>query len=232
MSVAQEQLHDKHFPGESGEYRKARNDLLLAERDLRRQIEAVAAQRRALPPGGIATDYAFDEWDEVAGAPRRVRLSELFDDGSDTLFLYSFMLAPGEAACPSCTSIIDALDGEVPHITQRLSVAACSKAPIEEFRAHAQRRGWRHTRLVSSALNSYNHDYHAEAPTGSQLPIATIFSRRDGEIRHFWSSELFFSALDPGQHPRHVDFMWPLWNVLDLTPEGRGADWGPSLSYD
>ncbi len=232
MSVAQAPLHDLHFPGESGEYRQARNDLLAAERELRRQIESVAAQRRALPPGGIVTDYAFEEWDSAAGQPRRVRLSQLFDEGSDTLFLYSFMLAPGRRACPSCTSIIDAVDGEVPHVTRRISFAACSKAPIEEFRAHAEDRGWRHARLVSSALNSYNNDYHTESPEGHQLPIATVFTRRDGEIRHFWTSELAYIPMEPGQHPRHVDFMWPLWAIFDVTPEGRGTDWGPALSYD
>jgi predicted dithiol-disulfide oxidoreductase (DUF899 family) len=232
MSVAQEHLHDVRFPGESEDYRRARNELLAAERDLRRQIEAVAAQRRALPAGGAAAEYAFDGWDEVAGAPRTVRLPELFDEGSDTLFLYSFMLAPGERACPSCTSIIDAVDGEIRHVTQRISFAACSKAPIEEFRAHAQARGWRDTRLVSSSQTTYNHDYHAESPEGHQLPIATVFTRRDGVVRHFWSSELAFTAMDPGQHPRHVDFMWPLWAIFDTTPEGRGSDWVPALDYD
>jgi predicted dithiol-disulfide oxidoreductase (DUF899 family) len=231
-SVEQETLHTQRFPGESGEYRSARNDLLTAERDLRRQIEAVAAQRRALPHGGeVPADYAFDKWDAATGALRQVRFSELFEDGKDTLFLYSFMQAPGEPACPSCTSIIDALDGEVRHITQNISFAVCAKAPIEEFRAHAQSRGWRQTRLLSSSGNSYNRDYHTESPDGRQHPIATVFTRRDGTIRHFWSSELAYIGGDPGQHPRHVDYMWPVWTILDRTPEGRGSDWGPELEY-
>jgi predicted dithiol-disulfide oxidoreductase (DUF899 family) len=232
-SVEHEQLHALRFPGEADEYRRARNDLLLAEIDLRRQIEAVAARRRALPAGGeVPADYVFDEWDDDAGAPRSVRLSELFEDGKDTLFLYSFMMAPGESACPSCTSIVDGLDGQVRHIAQRVSHAICAKAPIEEFRAHAQARGWRSARLLSSSGSSYNRDYHTESPDGSQHPIATVFTRRDGTIRHFWSSELAYAGGEPGQHPRHVDFMWPLWNILDRTPEGRGSDWGPALAYD
>jgi predicted dithiol-disulfide oxidoreductase (DUF899 family) len=231
-SVEHEQLHSLRFPGESGEYRRARNDLLLAEIDLRRQIEAVAAQRRALPAGGeVPADYAFDEWDAAADGPRKVHLSELFEDGKDTLFLYSFMMAPGERACPSCTSIIDGIDGQLRHITQRVGYAVCAKAPIEEFRAHAGARGWRDAHLLSSFANSYNRDYHTESPDGRQHPIATLFTRRDGAIRHFWSSELAYGGSEPGQHPRHVDFMWPLWNILDRTPEGRGADWGPELEY-
>jgi predicted dithiol-disulfide oxidoreductase (DUF899 family) len=233
VSVGQKQLHNLRFPGESDEYREARNDLLAAELELRRQIEAVAAQRRALPAGGeVPADYAFDEWDAAADAPRTVRLSELFGDGKDTLFLYSFMLAPGERPCPFCTSIIDGVDGEVRHIARRVNFAVCSKAPIGEFRAHAQARGWRDARLLSSSGNSYNRDYHSESPDGAQHAIATVFTRRDGTIRHFWSSELAYAGGDPGQHPRHVDFMWPLWAIFDTTPEGRGNDWGPALDYD
>ena len=72
-------LHEVRFPGESDEYRRARNELLQAEIDLRRQIEAVAAQRRTLPLGGaVPSDYEFDEWDEGANTARPVRLSELF----------------------------------------------------------------------------------------------------------------------------------------------------------
>jgi predicted dithiol-disulfide oxidoreductase (DUF899 family) len=165
-----------------------------------------------------------------------VRLSELFPDGRDTLFLYSFMFLPeGDdalgRACPSCTSIIDALDGEVPHIEQRLAIAAVAKVPAERFRAHGDARGWRHIRLLSSAGSTYNRAYFGEAEDGRQNPMATVFVRRDGRIHHSWSSELFFAPTDPGQHPRHVDFSWPVWKVLDRTPEGRGQDWEPRLDY-
>ena len=78
----------------------------------------------------------------------------------------------------------------------------------------------------------YNRDYLAEAPDGSQLPMATVFTRRDGRIHHFWSSELFLAPTDPGQHPRHVDFLWPVWAVFDRTPEGRDTEWHPQLRYD
>lgn len=231
-------LHAVRFPGESDQYRQAREELLQAEIDLRRQIEAVAVQRRTLPLGGVVPeDYVFDEWDADTGAARTVRLSELFEDGKDTLFLYSHMFIPGreglplEEGCPSCTSIIDAVDGEVPHITQLINFAVVAKPPIEHFRAHAQARGWRHARLLSSANATYNRDYHAETPDGEQLPVATVFARRDGRIHHMWSSELFLVPSEPGQEPRHVDFMWPLWAILDRTPEGRDRDWRPALQY-
>jgi predicted dithiol-disulfide oxidoreductase (DUF899 family) len=140
-------LHDFRFPGESEEYRRARDDLLKAEVDLRRQIEQVAARRRDLPLGCAAeTDYVFEEWDGAAGAARPVRLSELFDDGKDTLFLYSFMVVPREQGlpfvgpCPSCTSIIDGIDGAIPHISQRMSFAVESTAPIAQFGEHGAMR--------------------------------------------------------------------------------------------
>jgi predicted dithiol-disulfide oxidoreductase (DUF899 family) len=236
--AAQATLHTTRFPGETDDYRRARDELLRAEIELRRQAEVLAAQRRTLPPGGqVPTDYVFDAWDAGTNAARPVRLSELFEDGKDALFLYSFMFIPGEAGepleagCPQCTSIIDAVDGEVPHIEQQINFAAVGKAPIERFRAHAQARGWRNVRLLSSANTTYNRDYHAETPDGSQLPMATVFVRRDGEIRHFWSSELFLVARDSGMGARHVDFMWPLWAILDRTPVGRGGDWLPQLEY-
>jgi predicted dithiol-disulfide oxidoreductase (DUF899 family) len=110
------------------------------------------------------------------------------------------------------------------------TVRVVAKAPIEQFEAHARTRGWRNVRLLSSANTTYNADYQGESDRG-QNPIATVFVRREGKIHHFWSSELFFAPTEPGMHPRQVDFIWPLWAVLDLTPEGRGTEWGPELAY-
>ena len=225
------------FPGESDEYRAARDELLEAEIDLRRRIEHVAALRRELPLGGKAeTDYEFTGWDEQAGEPTITRLSELFAQGKDTLFLYSFMFVPEEQGlpfvgfCPSCTSIIDGVDGSLPHIRQRINFAVATAASIEEFRAHGKRRGWRNARLLSARETTYSRDYGAEDENGFQWPLATVFERRPDGIYHAWSSELWWAPHDEGQGPRHVDFMWPVWTVFDRTPEGRG-DWEPRLDY-
>jgi predicted dithiol-disulfide oxidoreductase (DUF899 family) len=216
---------ETRFPGESPDYRRAREELLAAEVELRRATEAVAARRRELPPGGaVPQDYAFED---VAGGV--VRLSELFGP-HDTLVLYSYMFGPAmERPCPSCTSILDALDGVAPQLGERVSLAAVATSPAERIGAFTAQRGWRHLRVLSAAGTTYARDYHGETADGDQMPMLNVFERRDGEVRHFWGSELLFAAWDDGQEPRHVDFIWPIWNILDATPEGRGTDWQPPL---
>jgi predicted dithiol-disulfide oxidoreductase (DUF899 family) len=107
-----------------------------------------------------------------------------------------------------------------------------ARSPIERIRAYARSRGWTNLRLLSSAGNSYHRDYHGEAPDGSQVPMLNVFVRSDGTTRHFYATELVFAETQPGQNARHVDLLWPIWNALDLTPEGRGTDWYPRLRYD
>jgi predicted dithiol-disulfide oxidoreductase (DUF899 family) len=233
--MAKSSLHPTEFPGETAEYRRARNRLLQAEVKLRRQIEAVAEQRRALPLGGrVSPDYIFDSSASGEKDFKTTRLSELFAPGKRTLFLYNFMFPEAVGSmtpCPSCTSIIDAVDGAARHVTQRINFAVIAKAPIDKFRAHANRRGWRHSLLLSSAKNTFNRDYHAENPDGQQFPLAHVFTRRGKKIHHSWTSELWWTIPEPGQHMRHVDFMWPMWSMFDCTPEGRGKTWGPLLDY-
>jgi predicted dithiol-disulfide oxidoreductase (DUF899 family) len=221
------------WPNEPDGYRAQRDELLRAETDLRRREEGVAAQRRALPLGGEVTGrYVF----ESPSGP--VDFADLFARGRETLYLYNFMFIPGdqglplESACPSCTSIIDAMDGAFRHLLDRVDVAVVAKAPIGRFAAWGRERGWRFTPLYSSSGSTFNRDYDAESAEGAQLPIAHVFTRTDGRIHHRWSSELFAAPTDPGEHPRHVDYQWPIWKVLDLIPEGRGAGWHPQYGYD
>lgn len=238
------------FPGESAEYRAARDRLLAEEIELRRAMEAVAAARRRLPPGGgVPEDYVF-QGVGAGGALTDVRLSDLFAPGKGSLAIYSFMFPrdpsderPGpdtgrtaalplaEGPCPSCVALLDQLDGAAVHASQHVNLAVVAKAPLPRVLAFGEERGWRRLRLLSSAGNTYNRDYHAETAEGDQRPMLTVF-RRDGDvIRHFWSSELFYAPWDPGQDPRHVGTLEPVWNLLDLTPEGRPADWDEQLSY-
>jgi predicted dithiol-disulfide oxidoreductase (DUF899 family) len=229
--------HSMRFPNETPEYREARDQLLQAEIALRRNIEEVAALRRKLPLGGaLPEDYVFEE-----GAPdlndssgvRQTQLSELFSPGKDTLIIYSYMFGPQmKAPCVSCTSMLDSLNGASPHIRQRINLAVVAKSPLARIREVARSRGWNNLRLLSSANNSYNHDYHGESDKGDQLPSLNVFVRRDGKIHHFYQSELMFAPKEPGMDGRHIDSIWPIWNMFDFTPEGRGKDWYPKLSYD
>jgi predicted dithiol-disulfide oxidoreductase (DUF899 family) len=228
------------FPGESEEYRAARDRLLEREIGLRRELEAVAAQRRGLPPGGVVPeDYVF----QGAGA-NEVRLSELFDPGKDSLAIYSFMFPrdpgddrPGpeplaEGPCPSCVALLDTLEGAVPHVRPHINFAVVAKTSVERLLSFADERGWRNLPLLSSGANSYNREYLAETPEGHQRPMLNVF-HRDGEtIRHFWGSELFYAPTDGDQDPRHVGTIEPVWNLFDMTPDGRGSDWDEQLAYD
>jgi predicted dithiol-disulfide oxidoreductase (DUF899 family) len=229
-------IHSERFPGESAEYRAARDRLLEVELNLRRDLEKVAAMRRQLPAGGaVPQDYVFEEGSAEPGdteSVRTVRMSELFVRPEASLVVYSFMFGPKMAkACPSCTSILDSLDGTAPHATQRINLVVVAKSPIQRIRAYARERGWRNLRLLSSANNSYNQDYHGEDGKGSQLPTLNVFARHGRNIHHSFCSELLFVPSEPGQDGRHVDVIWPLWNLLDYTPEGRGTDWRPKLEY-
>jgi predicted dithiol-disulfide oxidoreductase (DUF899 family) len=216
------------FPNETADYRKAREELLKAEIDLRAQVERVAAMRRSLPPGGLVKqDYAFDEMTRDGGV-RKVRLSELFEAPKESLFVYSFMYGPRmENPCPMCSSILDGLNGNARHITERINLAVVARSPIERIKSFTEARGWNSLRLLSSANNTYNSAYFGETAAGDQYPMANVFVRRDGAIHHFWGSELLYAGLEGD--PRHADMIWPLWNVLDTTPEGRGRDWYPPL---
>ncbi|WP_225767009.1 DUF899 family protein [Inquilinus sp. Marseille-Q2685] len=215
------------IPNESAEYRAARTALLAEEIELRRHIERVAAQRRALPPGGAVTgDYRFE------GADGLTDLAGLFGD-KQTLVVYSYMFGPQrERPCPMCTNLLGAWEGNAADIGQRVSLAVVARSPFARLAAWKRERGWRDLRLYSDLNGAYSRDYFGVAPDGSDIPALNVFTRRDGTIRHFWAGEMTGATADPGQDPRGAPDPAPLWMVLDCTPEGRGADWYPKLSYD
>jgi predicted dithiol-disulfide oxidoreductase (DUF899 family) len=233
------------FPGESADYRAARDRLLQREIELRQAMEDVAAERRNLPPGGpIPEDYVFQ------GGDGDVRMSELFAPGKDSLVIYSFMFprdrtddrpgpAQGESAqlplhegpCPSCVALLDQLEGTAEHVAPLLNFAVVAKTPIERLLTFGDERGWRRLTLLSSQGNTYNRDYNAETAEGDQRPLLNVFHRDPDAIRHFWASELFYAPSEPGQDPRHVGTLEPNWNMFDLIPEGRRPDWDEQLRY-
>lgn len=217
---------EARWEGESAEYREARTALLAEEIALRRQIERVAEQRRALPPGpAVVRDYSFE------GAEGPVTLAELFGD-KDTLVLYTWMFGPQrERPCPMCTSLLAAWEAEALDIQQRVALAVTARSPFDRLEAFAAGRGWRHLPLYSDADQAFSRDFGALAPDGGDIPQLLVFSRRDGTIRLFWAGEMDDSTADPGQDPRGAPDLMPLWTILDSTPEGRGADWYPSLTY-
>ncbi len=213
------------FPNENDEYRDARDALLAEEIELRRHIERVAEQRRALPPGGEVTKaYRFQ------GERGPVGFADLFGD-RQTLVAYSYMFGPKrERPCPMCTSLLSAWEGEVPDIEQRVAFAVIARSPIERLAAFKKERGWRHLPLYSDVSGDYTRDY--VTAEDADVPAFNVFTRRDGTIRHFWSAEMGFATADPGQDPRGAPDLMPLWTILDSTPEGRGTDWYPKLEYE
>ncbi len=214
------------FPNESAEYRRAREALLIEEIELRRHIERVAEQRRALPPGGeVIKSYAFE------GEQGPASFADMFG-GKTTLVVYSYMFGPQrERPCPMCTSLLSAWDGEVPDIMQRVALAVVARSPIARLTAFKRERGWHYLPLYSDLTGEFSRDYHAITEEGGDDAAFNVFTRKDGQIRHFWGGEMNGASADPGQDPRGAPDLMPLWTILDVTPEGRGKDWYPKLNY-
>jgi predicted dithiol-disulfide oxidoreductase (DUF899 family) len=213
-----------HFPNESAEYRRARNTLLSEEIELRRQIERVAEQRRALPLGGeIPHDF------ELVSETGLTRFSSLFGD-RNTLMVYSMMYGPQrKLPCPVCTSFLTAFNGTAINLRERVAIALTARSPIERLIEYKKQRGFANLPLVSDVSGEYTRIY--VSPEDADVPGFSVFSRRDGIIRHFYSGEMSGEMADPGQDPRGAPDLDPLWLMLDLTPDGRGSDWYPKLDY-
>lgn len=215
------------YPNDSAAYRAARVALLAEEIELRRHIERVAAMRRALPPGGEpGHDYRF--LDEQG---RDLGLGDLFGR-HDTLVTYFWMYGPQrEHPCPMCTAFLGAMDIPVVDLSQRVAFAVLGRSPVARQLAFARERGWRNLRFFQTVGDDFARDYRGLAPDGSEWPALDVWTKTpDGTVRHFWASELG-GTQDPGQDPRGAPDPTPLWNILDLTPAGRGSDWYPRLAY-
>jgi predicted dithiol-disulfide oxidoreductase (DUF899 family) len=215
----------KPYPNDSAEYRKARTSLLVEEIELRRHIERVAAQRRALPMGGEADAYQFlDEQGKTVG------LIDMFGEHG-TLVTYFWMYGPErERPCPMCTALIGSLDIPAVDLEQRVALAVIGRSPVARQLALARERGWRNLKFYQCVGDDFPTDYRGLAPDGSEWPALDVWKREGDKVHHFWAGESGETA-DPGQDPHGAPDPMPLWNILDLTPEGRGTDWYPALEY-
>jgi predicted dithiol-disulfide oxidoreductase (DUF899 family) len=213
------------WTGESADYREARTALLAEEIALRRQIQRVAEQRRALPPGPVAKDYRF--LDEQG---REIGLVDLFGR-HDSLFAYFWMYGPQrERPCPMCTSFVGSLDLPAPDIEQRIALAIVGRSPVARQLAFARERGWRNLNFYQTLGDDYGRDVHALTDDGEGA-APTVWRRDGDQVRLFWAAEGGMETADPGFDAHLAPDPTPLWNILDMTPGGRGTDWYPKLEY-
>lgn len=220
-------LRHMPFPGESPEYSRAREQLLKAEIEFRRQMTKLTEQRMALPPGPIIEkDYRFQD-----GTGRDLALIDLFGD-HDTLVTYFWMYGPErERPCPMCTNWLGSVNGNAMDIRQRVALKILGRSPVERQKAFAAERGWSHLDFLQTVDDSYAQDLGLLNDDGSENPALTVYQRDGDKVRLFWAGEMPAAAADPGQDPRTAPDIASLWSVLDLTPEGRGDDWYPKLDY-
>jgi predicted dithiol-disulfide oxidoreductase (DUF899 family) len=206
-------MSELRYPNESRAYREARDALLKDEQELVDKVKSVAARRRTLPAGGaLEEDYVF-EWANEGKVGTKVKFSELFGDKT-TLLLYSFMFGPNwDNPCPSCTSLMDGFDRTWYQVSRDAAFAAIAKAPAARINAWARQRGWSQIPLLSGADSPYQADYKCQGDSDDmQWPVMHVFRKVDGRILHFWGTEAMMN---------HVDTVWPYWNLMDFTPEGR-----------
>jgi len=218
---------------ESDEYIRKREELRLVEIESMKLRERVAELRRQLPQGPIVEDYEFLEGPAELNAGdtpvRKVRLSELFSAPDRSLVIYQFMYGKKQTnPCPMCTLWIDGYNGVAHHLARNLDFAIVAAADLPALRAHGRRRGWNNLRLLSAGENTFKYDLGSEDREGNQDSTMSVFTRdAAGTLRHFYSAHPWLAA---DVRERGIDLLTPVYNMLDLTPQGRG-NWYASLDY-
>lgn len=215
------------FPHESADYARARTALLAEEIAFRRHMTRLAEQRRALPPGPIVDkDYRFRD-----AQGRDLGLADLFD-GHETLITYFWMYGPQrERPCPMCTNWLGGVNGNAADVEQRAALKILGRSSVVRQAAFAAERGWRDLEFIETVGDDYARDLGVLTDAGDEYPALVVY-RKDGDlVRLFYAAEMPAEAADPGQDPRTAPDIAPMWNLLDLTPEGRGSDWYPKLNY-
>lgn len=201
-------------PGASNEYRKARERLYAAEKNLMLQIEQVARMRRELPQGPEVPDYEF------AALEGPVRLSQLFQPGREPyLVMYHVMYwADDDEFCPMCSGWIDGLNAVAPHVTQHVNFVIASLAPPGRLQQWARERGWNRAPVLSDTGSQLADAIHARDEDGDPVSTVAVFSKANSTLRHTYT-------MHPDENDntiRGIDLLQPVWHVFDLTPAGRG----------
>lgn len=226
-------LRQTRLPDESADYLAAREELRLAEIELMRHREEVAARRRALPAGPPVDDYVFIEGPadlDTGDAPvRETSLSELFTAPDRPLIVYHLMYGKRQTEpCPMCTLWVDGFNGVAHHIARNADFAVAAAADPPTLRGHARNRGWSRLRLLSCGDSTFKYDLGSEDKDGEQDSTVSVFTRDgDGTVRHRYSAH---PRMAEDIEQRGIDLLAPVWHLLDLTPGGRD-DWFPRLDY-
>jgi predicted dithiol-disulfide oxidoreductase (DUF899 family) len=215
-----------NLSNEPADYLAKREELRLAEVELMRQRERVAELRRQLPQGAPIQDYAFEEGPanlDAGDSPiRTVRLSELFTAPDRALVVYHLMYGKRNTKpCPMCTAWIDGINGVAHHLVPNVDFVIAAAADPSALRAHGRARGWNRLRLLSCGTSTFKYDLGSEDRAGNQDSTISVFTREsDGTLRHFYTAHPWMSA---DIKERGIDLLSPIWNLMDLTPQGRGG---------
>jgi predicted dithiol-disulfide oxidoreductase (DUF899 family) len=202
------------FPGESAEYRNAREGSVAEEIELRRHMTRLTQQRRALPPGPvIEKNYRFKD---ANGS--EMRLLDFFGKHGE-LVTYFWMFGPQrERPCPMCTNWLGAVNGNAADIKQRVALKIFGRSPVSRQIAFAQERGWRDLDFVQTIGDDYARDIETLKSDGSEWAAITVFKREGDQVRLFWAAEMTSEMADPDEDPRLAPDIATLWSILDLTP--------------
>lgn len=227
-----ENYNQEKLGNEIGEHSPSSRELIESEINLRRQIEEVAAESHALPrEGKIMEDYVFEEKD-AEGNTRQVMLSDLFEEGKNSLMIYSLKFSDkGKPLYEGCNSIADGINRMVFYAEQRVKIVIVGNISIDKLNEWAKMNGWDNLNLLSSAKNKYNSKYHGDNKKRNQLPILNVFRKTEDGIYHFYATELLFAPKEKELKKSDADTIWPLWNLFDLIPDELGANWNSKLSY-
>jgi predicted dithiol-disulfide oxidoreductase (DUF899 family) len=209
------------------EWIAARKELLKKEKEATRLRDELSQERRELPWAKVEKNYVFD-------SPQgKVTLADLFD-GRSQLIVYHFMFHPDwREGCPSCSFVVDHLDGTIPHLAARdVSLVVVSRAPLSKIEPFKNRMGWRF-RWVSSFGSDFNYDYHVSFTPEQKASGKVDYNYAMGE---FPSDEgpgtsVFYKDPETGEifhtysaYARGLEPLMLTYTLLDLVPKGRNED--------